>query len=205
MKPAHFRAASFFAALLYLPVGLADPWHQYADRDAYWHHGSGWVWPRQVIGFELVLSPYQIDGNDDVGSEYVMERGGIRRVAFVDVYYPDSAASGARLETARAALAADAPACARLSEEPTPFAIEEHPEVTGVRLITTAARSDNDCAIQALYFFRTANWAITVRTSTSASDAVDGVKVFDAFVRALEWHSLGTDSHIHGVAENALP
>ncbi len=194
----HVALAAAVASLLIAPSAFADAWHKYAKWDAFWHHGSGWIYPRNVGALELQGTPMQIDGNDDLTAEYTMTSDGTRRSAFVDVYFPDSAAVGAKLETARAAVKARAKAdkdtCkSKQSEEK--YAIDKHPEIVGTRIVFQP-KSAAGCTRSQLYFFRSPDWVITVRTTASATDDA-ATKVLDEFVRALRWDTLGTDPSQH--------
>jgi hypothetical protein len=191
-------AAAILASFCIVPGAFADPLHQFAKQDAYWHHGSGWVYPRTVGGLQLQGSPAQLDGNDDVTAEYATELNGARRTAVVDVYYPNSAAVGAKLATAKAAVEARVnakkagePGVCESSHSEDTFAIGEHPEIVGVK-VTFEPKSAAECIQSALYFFRTPDWVITVRTTSRAADEA-AAKAMDEFVRALRWDTLGTD------------
>ena len=190
------RVAAIVVGLLFIPAGFADALHKYPNRDAYWHHGSGWVYSRQAGGLELKGSPYQIDGNDDVGAEYAMELKGARRTALVDVYYPDSAASGAKLASAKAAMqAASRPDKCATSQSEAKFAIKGHPDIVGVKT-TYSSEAGADCSQLGLYFFQTSAWVVTIRTTAQATDT-EAAAALDAFVRALNWNTLGTDPLLH--------
>jgi hypothetical protein len=186
-------AAAFLVWLLCTPASFADAWHRFGKEDAFWHHGSGWIFPRQIGAFELLRSPYQIDGNDDVGAEYEMVVNGVRRTAFVDIYYPNSAAIWAKLDTARAAMQSRSKAgsAVRLKSEDK-LAIAQRPEIMGVRTTYSSSSETGDAQL-GLCFFRAANWVVTIRTSAPATD-VEAVKALDAFVQAQRWDTLGTDS-----------
>lgn len=181
--------AAILLGLLISPAALCDPWHKFAKQDAYWHHGSGWVFPRTVGAFVLQGSPAQIDGNEDLTSEYRMERNGARSTAFVDVYYPNSAAVGAKLDTARAA---SQPKC-ESSQSEGKVGVDMHPEIRGLKVVFEP-KSTAECAGSVLYFFQTPQWVVTVRASGPADAALD------EFVQALRWDSLGTDPYDHDVS-----
>ena len=172
-----------------IPAGLADAWHQFGQQDAYWHHGSGWIFPGRIGEFELVRTPYQIDGNDDVGAQYEMVVNGMPRTAEVVIYYPNSAAIGARLDTARAAMQSSSANGKPISpKRQGKFAIERRLEIVGVRTIY----SSQDVQ-RGLYFFQTPNWVVTIRTQTQAAD-IDATKALNAFVQEQRWDTLGTDA-----------
>ncbi len=169
--------------------------HKFAKQDAYWHHGSGWVFPRDIGPFKLRGSATQLDGNDDVSGEYLMEQNGAPTTAFVEVYYPTSAAVGAKLDTARAAILSRAgKGC-----EPSESAREVHGrQASRHRWIEGRLRAEvrKGCALSELYFFRTPNWVITVRAIAPAKDRTVG-KALDTFVQGLRWDTLDTDPMEH--------
>ncbi len=181
-------AGAVLAAFLSIQVALADPLHKSGMEGNYVHEGSGWIFPRQIGSAERVGAPYTIDGSNDVGAEYAMMADGRRqRTVWVEVYYPDSAASGAKLESASFAMQRDSgtEAAAQLrSQEPFVAA-----QVTGKKL---AYESQAGSRWSTLYFFRTPQWTVTVRSHARSSDTVES-KALDEFVRALRWDTLGTD------------
>ena len=186
------RAALFLLWLACIPVSLADPWHQFGNQDAYWHHGSGWIFPRHIGPFELVRSPYQIDGNDDVGAEYEMMVDGVRRTAEVAIYYPNSAAAGAKLDTAKAAIQSGANQGKLALESERKLAIKLRPEIVGVQVIYSS-QGDAGGIDRGLYFFQASNWIVTIRTTTEAVDT-HARQAMNEFVQAQRWDTLGTDS-----------
>jgi hypothetical protein len=192
-------AATVFACLFFVSAGVADPVHQFSRQDAYWHHGSGWVFPRVIGPFVLEGTPMQIDGNDDVTSIYVMQSDGLRRTAAVDIYYPSSAAAGAKLATAKAAMEAGASAgSCNTSASEKPFALKGQPEITGVKVSFTSA-ADKDCSPATLYFFQAAHWVITVRGTAPAADHKAEAALQD-FVLALRWDTLDTDPFLQSAS-----
>lgn len=179
--------------LFLLSPAFSDPLHKFGKQDAFWHHGSGWIFPRQVAAFELLGTPTQIEGNDDVTADYSMKVNGLSRSATVDIYYPTSAAAGAKLASAKAALQADLGAAECATPQPEgAFTLDGRAEIRGVK-VSFAPAGATSCAQSALYFFQTANWVVAVRTWAPATDT-DAPAALDAFVRALRWDTLGTDS-----------
>jgi hypothetical protein len=136
----------------------------------------------------------EMDGSGDVTSNYAMTSAGTNRVATMTLYYANSGAAGAKLDAAKAALQAGATTetcVAKLSEKS--FSVgENQKKIDGTRASFAPKQRDN-CTQQSLYFFQTAHWVITVKTTASASDA-DAAKAMDAFVRGLRWDTLDTDS-----------
>jgi hypothetical protein len=195
MNRSRILTAAALACLLHVPTSLADPLHKSGADGAWRHHGSGWIYPRQLGGLELAGPPYTFDGNDDVGARYTATVDGQQRAAFVDVYYPDSAATGAKLDTAREA-AKQMPDGGKLAqpidERPFDLPSSSSPELRALKI--TYVSTGTAAPQTALYFVRTAAWVVTIRTTAAATDN-DASKAMDAFVRALPWNSLGTDFH----------
>lgn len=184
--------------LLLAPAALAcaavtaDPLHAVGSDGEHRHEGSGWIYPLQVAEFVRTDAPYTIDGNNDVGAEYRQDTAQGRRIAVVEVYYPDSAADGARLETAKrvAQRAAGEERSVRARAE-EPFAIPQAPGLDGVR-IGYETRSGSAALARSLYFFRTSAWIVSVRTVAPMNDR-NATPALDRFVRSLRWETLGTD------------
>jgi hypothetical protein len=63
----------------------ADPIHAIADG-AYWHHDSGFVFPRKVGEFELVGIPQDVAGSQEAVAYYARGDAGERTVAAINVY-----------------------------------------------------------------------------------------------------------------------
>jgi hypothetical protein len=180
-------AGAVLAAFLSIQVALADPLHKSGMEGDYVHEGSGWIFPRQIGSAERVGAPYTIDGSNDVGAEYAMMADGPRqRTVLVEVYYADSAASGAKLASASLAMQRESgtEAAAQLRSQESFVAAQ----VTGNKL-TYESPADSRST---LYFFRTPQWVVTVRSHARSSDTVES-KALDEFVRALRWDTLGTD------------
>lgn len=188
--------AAFATLLLVSPAVSGDPVHKFQKRDGYWHHGSGWLFPASIAGFELGGPPHQIAGNDDVGAEYVMESNGSRRTAIVDVYYPSSTEVFAKLDSATAALEARAPDDACRIERPRQASVEVGTDaIAGVK-VSFGASPAKGCSRHSFYLFATSGWIISVRTSAPAADP-GAEKALDDFVRGLPWASLGTDPFVN--------
>jgi hypothetical protein len=195
MNRSRILTAAALACLLHVPTSLADPLHKSGADGAWRHHGSGWIYPRQLGGLELAGPPYTFEGNDDVGARYTATVDGQLRTAFVDVYYPESAAIGAKLSTARE-IAKQMPGGGKLvqinDEKPFHLHASSSSELSALKI--TYGPEGAGAAQAALYFVRTATWVVTIRTTAAATDS-HASKAMDAFVRALPWDSLGTDFH----------
>src|SRR5262245_48111951 len=77
------------AGLALAQSGLADTIHTMADG-GYYHHQSGWVFPAKVGEFALVGAPQDLNGTDDAVAYYARVHKGVRTVASVNIYRPDS-------------------------------------------------------------------------------------------------------------------
>jgi hypothetical protein len=193
-------AAVVLISLFCISASFADALHKFRKQDAYWHHGSGWIFPRHVAGLELVRSPTQIQGNDDVAAEYTVELNGARRAAVVSVYYPESTDTGAKFITASAAMQASfQTSTCTTSQSEARFGIKQRPEIIGVKA-TYAPTAGSDCSRLALYFFQAPGWVVTVSATAQATDT-GAAEALDTFVRELRWDTLGTDPFLHEAAE----
>lgn len=173
-------------------VGTADPLHKYGNDGAWCHVDSGWIFPREVGAFARISSPYNIDGNNDAGAEYRQETQQLR--AEVDVYAADSGAIDATLDGAKASAARKAGEAATAQLE-RPFQIAAQKDLSGVKL-TYAPQAETSGARTNLYYFTTDRWRVKVLASTQIGGK-NGDEALDAFVRALPWNTLGTESGIH--------
>jgi hypothetical protein len=187
-------AAAALWLVAFTPGAFADPLHKYGSRGAWRHADSGWIFPKQMGAFTRAGEPYTIDGNNDVGAEFVAgEAGGTQRRALVSVYFPDSAAAGADLSSAKAALLKGH----QQGSAEQPFEIPRTPEVKGVRL-TAAGDAVPGGSRSILYFFSAPSWIVTVVATVPAPDTGNDV-FMDEFVRSLPWETLGVyDDNMHG-------
>jgi|GEM_PF-2101303 len=198
MMNRNFRKLSAVAALttlLLTQAVIADPLHKFGTRGEWRHADSGWIFPRDIGGLQRDGSPYTIDGNNDVGAEYTKDEDGQHLSVLVDLYLPDSAASGATLAGATASLLKGrgiAPDRAPESEQA--FEIPQRADVQG-RRFTFVSGEDSGTSQPVLYFFSASGWVVTVRT-TAPAEALGAV---DEFVRAMRWDTLGVyDDNMHG-------
>lgn len=180
-------AASWLAS-----PSLADPLHKFGTEGAWVHVDSGWMFPKDVSNFARVTQPYNIDGNSDAGGEYRQAPG--RLQAEVEIYAADSAATGATLDGAKTNAASKAGETARVISE-KPFRIDGLKDASGVK-VTYAAEGKSSGARTNLYYFTTDRWRVKVLASSSDGNKADD-RALDAFVRALPWNTLGTDSGVH--------
>lgn len=202
-------APSVLLALLAVPgllgSALADPLHKFGNDGAWIHVDSGWQFPKDVAGFTRTAQPYNIDGNSDAGAEY--RAASARLQAEVEIYAADSAATGARLDGAMADVIAKA-GDARQVESQQAFEIDglkDASNIKGVKIrysgvgqakLTPASNRTSADPLMNLYFFTTDGWRVKV-LATAPDHGLGGDKALDAFVRALPWNTLGTESGVH--------
>lgn len=184
--------ALLIAASLAPAAGVADPLHKYGNDGAWCHVESGWMFPMEVGNFARVLQPYNIDGNDDAGAEYRQASDPLQATAEVDVYAADSAATDASIDGAKATAARKAGEAAKVESE-TPFQLDAAMGLHGVKIEFATGASDQQLN---LYYFTTDRWHVKVLARARLAGS-DSDRALDAFVQALPWHTLGTDSGIH--------
>jgi hypothetical protein len=141
-----------------------------------------------------VLQPYSIDGNNDAGAEYKQESGPLQGAVEVDVYAADSAATDANIDGARATAARRAGEGAKIESE-KPFRIDAVKGLNGVKVKYTTDAKAADGQTN-LYYFTTDRWRVKV-LAHARQPGNESDRALDAFVRALPWHTLGTDPGIH--------
>lgn len=187
MKHARTIAGTAMSVLLSISTCAADALHKHGIEGTWLHADSGWLFPVQVSRFSRTDLPYSIDGNNDVGVEYEHLEGGVRIRAIVEVFSIQSAAAHAVLESAQAVMQDRFGALA--SERG--FSIESE-ELEGHRFEYGPTGDSN----ARLYFFRTPEWIVNIRSSTVLPQR-DGNDPLDDFVRTLPWPSLGSDAGLH--------
>lgn len=194
IRPTPALLALFIAATLTGALGVADPLHKDGNEGAWRHVESGWMFPKAVGDFTRVLQPYNIDGNDDAGAEYQQQSGQLQGAIEVDVYAADSAATDANLDGAKITAARKAGEGARVESE-KPFQLDGVTDLNGVKVKFTADASPSGGQTN-LYYFTTDRWHVKVlahaRLAANESD-----QALDAFVQALPWTTLGTNTGIH--------
>lgn len=189
-------AAAMLASFLLPQAGLADPLHKAGSRGDWRHADSGWIFPTRIADLERVGRPYTIDGNNDVGAEYAAGQAAELRTALVDVFLPDSAATGATLAGAKSVLTNIGTGENTPPPDPSeePFGIPGKPDVKGVKLAVPAAQGHGT---RLLYFFTAPGWVVSVRATLPAGDS-DAGESMDTFVRAMRWDTLGVyDDDMH--------
>jgi hypothetical protein len=163
----------FFAALVCLALAQAcwaDTIHSIIGG-GYYHHQSGLVFPEKIGDFSLVGVPQDINGTDDVGAYYARVAGGVRTVASVNVYAPDSAEPETRPSSVKG--------------KPVAFEISKQPKLSAAKLVVKEGKSSR----ATLYFVDTGQWMVKVRATTPLTDKAIA-PVLDAFARNQRWDSL---------------
>lgn len=176
------------AALLFSTAADCDPLHA-IGAGAFQHHDSGWIFPQQVAGFVREGAPQDVDGSSDATAHYSHMVGATRVIAHVDVYPPDSAAAGASLQDASAALAVERGAASPRSERPfeVGFKVGEQCELIGVQVSYPNGSGSEAAAARAdLYFIDTGGWIIKIHVSSAVTDE----QALARFVREQRWDSL---------------
>jgi len=159
-------------ALLPQRASHADPIHAVADG-AYWHHGSGWIFPESVGQYVRVGIPQDVAGSEDAVAWYAFQEGGERRLASVDVYV-SSSASAKDLEAPL-----DGPL---ISEGPLPLTAV--PALAATRRIYSLGETTQSKV--GLYVVSAGEWR--VRICITGPD----LAALDAFVQSQRWEKLGT-------------
>jgi hypothetical protein len=168
------RFATALTCLAFTQLSVADTIHS-IENGAYRHHQSGWIFPEQVGDFSLVGVPQDIDGMVDVAAYYARVSKGVRTVASVGVYPPDSA----QPETTPASIKA------------TPVAVEisKQPGLRALRL----TYQDGKTSRTTVYFVDTGAWIVKIRASVPATDK-ETAPILEKFVRSQRWDSLQLSS-----------
>lgn len=175
--------ATTFVVSFDIQPTFADPLHKVGREGAWQHEQSGWVFPKQIGALARVGAPYEIDGTYDVGAEYEGVVDGVHTQATVHIYASDSAAQDADLVAAKGATDGKAKA-----EEP--FQLETHAEIVGTKVTYELDKQHPSNA--ALYFIRSQNWIVNVRTTRDAASGT-APQSLDWFVNDLPWETLGTE------------
>jgi hypothetical protein len=192
MAKAPALVAVAFACWASVPVSLADPLHKFGDQGGWRHEDSGWLFPTQIGAFTRVTAPYTIDGNNDVGVQYVRVVDERRATAVVEVYASDSAAADAKLETAKATAARTAGAAARLESDQA-FRLDARNNLHGVKVTYTSDAGSNKSQTS-LYFIAGERWIVKVLAQDAGENAGQAL---DAFVYDLPWDTLGMPGNLH--------
>ncbi len=160
-------------ACLSLGGARADPIH--ADKGAFWHHDSGWVFPAKIGEFELVGIPQDVAGSRDAVAHYARVIDGARIIAAVDVYPADSAAAEA--------MTAENPG-EPLSEGQ--FAVRKTGALGVNRRVYCAEEGRADVLV-AVYFVSTMEWRVRIRIAGAKPEMLPAM---DAFVAGQRWETL---------------
>jgi hypothetical protein len=184
LKPSLLATLVYFASST---AGMADTLHAIADG-AFQHHGSSWIFPRQIGGFVRIGAPQDVDGTIDVVAHYAKVEGSTRTTAVVSVYPPESAAAETTLASAKAAIESTLKLAKQEAvRSEAPFKVGKQPEWVGVKASYKADAAVGSLAN--LYFFDTGAWIVKIRGGTEKADNnSDGL--LDDFVRGQLWESL---------------
>ena len=164
------RLVAALACCALAPTAPADTIHAILGG-GYYHHQSGFVFPEKIGDFTLVGVPQDINGTDDVGAYYARVAGGVRTVASVNVYTPDSAEPETRPASVKA--------------KPVTMEISKQPRLRATKVVFKEGKSSRTT----LYFIDTGNWIVKVRATTPITDK-GSAPVLDTFARSQRWESL---------------
>jgi hypothetical protein len=189
---------SLLAMLIYCQSSMADTLHAIADG-AFQHHGSSWIFPQRIGGFDRVGAPQDVDGTVDVVAYYAKVAGSVRTTAVVSVYPPESAAAEATLASAKAAIEATLEAAKQGAvRSEGQFKVGKQPELVGVKASYKADAAAGSLAN--LYFFDTGAWIVKIRGAAEKADKNSDPSL-DDFVRGQRWENLElTDKNCTGTA-----
>lgn len=172
-KPSRLAASLVCFALA--QASLADTIHK-IENGAYQHHQSGWIFPDRIGDFLLVGVPSDIDGTVDVAASYARVSNGLRTVASISVYPPDSAAAETTMP-------------ASIKDTPVAFEASGQPRLRATKLI----HEDGTSSRAAVYFIDTGAWIVKISASVPAMDE-EMASILDTFVRSQRWDSLQLSS-----------
>lgn len=147
----------------------ADPLHSVNGSLLWRHEFSGWLFPKEVAGLQRVGYPYQLDGGDSAGVEYVAPGGG-----------------GIELEI-NVLLGTDLPR----PMEGGPYAPATSADKQGKRVATV---ENGKLVARYLVFWQA--WAVRIIAKVPA-DTENAAAKLDAAVDALPWGSLGASERLH--------
>ena len=164
------RLAAALACFVFAHASFADTIHK-IEGGGFYHHQSGWIFPEAIGDFSLVGVPQDIDGMVDVAAYYARVSRGVRTVATVSVYPPDSAAP----ETTPASIRA------------TPVAVEvsRQPRLRAAKL----AYKDGKTSRAIVYFVDAGPWIVRIRSSAPVTDK-EMAPALERFVRGQRWDGL---------------
>jgi hypothetical protein len=141
------------------------------DGGGYYHHQSGWIFPEKIGEFSLVGVPQDLNGTDDVGAYYARVHNGVRTVASVNVYAPDSAEP----ETRPASIKATA----------VMVEISKKPKLRAAKVVYKDGKTSRATA----YFVDTGAWLVRIRASVPATDK-EVAPAIETFARGQRWDRL---------------
>ena len=150
-------------------MAAADPLHSVGGSSLWRHEFSGWLFPVEMAGLQRVGYPYQLDGGDSAGVEYVAPGG-----------------AGIDLEI-HVLLGSDLPA----PMEGAAYAPTTAADKQGTRI---AVVENGKLVVRYLVFWQA--WAVRIVAKVPA-DTDNAAGKLDAAVDALPWTSLGSVERLH--------
>lgn len=150
-------------------VAAADPLHAVNGSSLWRHEFSGWLFPTEVAGLQRAGYPYQLDGGDSAGVEYVAPGG-----------------AGIELEI-NVLMGTDLPG----PMEGAPYAPATSADKQGKRVATV---ENGKLVARYLVFWQA--WALRIIAKVPA-DTENAAAKLDAAVDALPWGSLGASERLH--------
>jgi hypothetical protein len=156
------------------------------------HGESGWLFPPQIGGFEVVQDAQIVPRTDDVAASYGHGAKGKRITATIFVYAADSAAQDGSYAGAKQAIAASLRGGLNQLWSEGPFLVGADRSLLGQKAFYKIGLGE-DSGMTNLYFVDTGRWIVKVRITAERVEK-DTFKTIDDFVRALPWTSLALDA-----------
>jgi hypothetical protein len=161
------RLFAALGCLCLTPPCVADTIHS-MQGGGYYHHQSGWVFPETIGDFSLAGAPQDLNGTDDVVAYYARVHNGVRTVASVNIYAPDSAEPETRPASIKAT--------------PAMVEISKQPKLRAAKVVYKDGKTSRATA----YFVETGAWIVKIRASVPATDK-DVAPALETFVRGQRW------------------
>lgn len=180
---------SMIACFLADAASLADPLHEIGDG-AVQHEDSGWIFPKQIGEFIRVGVPQTIDGTSDVNAYYERAVNGLRTLATVDVYPPDSATPDAAFASSKAAIELKLGSGGRKPlQSESVFKVGKERALAGRQVVYKVRAGSTDSQTN-LYFIDTGRWIVKICATVERTES-DTTQKLDHFARGQAWESLG--------------
>ena len=161
------RLFAALACLAFTQLSSADTIHTLPEG-GYYHHQSGWVFPETIGDFSLAGAPQDLNGTDDVVAYYARVHNGVRTVAAVNIYAPDSAEPQTRPASIKAT--------------PVIVEISKQPKLRAAKVVYKEGKTSRATA----YFVEMGAWIVRIRASVPATDK-EVAPAIEAFVRGQRW------------------